>query len=72
MSLRESPAARGLGQLAQRAVERLALAVERVGRLVDGGTQRPLHLPGRRAQLDGQLRQCLFHLVPLHRNGGAV
>ena len=63
---------RGLRQLAQRLAERVAVAVERVGRLVDESRQRALHRTLLRSELSGQLRQLFLDLVPFDRDRRAI
>ncbi len=64
--------ARGLRQFAQCLPERVAVAVERVGGLVDRGHQRSLHTALFGTQLGRQLGELLFDLVPLDGNAGAI
>ncbi len=62
----------GLRQLAQRLPERIAVAVEGVGGLVDERRQRTLHRSLLWSKLRAQLGQLLLDLVPFDRHGGAV
>ena len=64
--------ARRLGQLAQRVAEGVAVAVERVGGLVDERRQRTLHVALLRAERRTELRQLLLDVVPLDGNAGPV